>query len=642
MTDLEQAIRRQLPAALFDALPTDSAEYHAKFRTSGKAKAETVLQKLHAAGVDFERTAFFSLGGSFGTEIISVMEQSSISRGVLLEYDPLVAETVHEEKRRLKALGKHLHFVNGDATQQIGACRRTLRSWHEAGLIDTVVCSANAVFHEIPSRSPKFRLNNFLHQMLDGWRRTIFICREPCAPIGFGWNGRVELSIPAISPEVLEELAKEIQRHVHLNGEVVRVAKNWVEMSSVLAIETLVKIFYIKDLRHELQERITELNAESFARELGQHFQQNAVTLLASNSESFEAHYRALKVSAQKRGLAPLPIPVTFCKFFADSGGDAPMRRPVIEVTTIEPPPAVAPAPMLHPAPSRPSPDRRTQRFLRRRCRVMIDGSEKFQRITRSLLSHEYDYQASTVAFFDEWNSLEDDYERTMALGAFYEATGDIETMRDALREVPLRRSKEGALQLYLAIAEEKLDNVPAAQKILQKILSSESRMDIVRAAQFNLSVCYEKQRRYNDVRFADFISDTETVFLDRERRCDKAVAMQLIVSLGTGKQFMYQKELRESLRFLLSRSRTGYVKTLLTRMEYDRTSPPREVVDEILADLTYMDANSRVSILMTLSKYSADDSLDLPARIAALIREWRIPDATVAKWIQPDALRRP
>ena len=54
------------------------------------------------------------------------------------------------------------------------------------------------------------------------------------------------------------------------------------------------------------------------------------------------------------------------------------------------------------------------------------------------------------------------------------------------------------------------------------------------------------------------------------------------------------------------------------------------------------MDANSRVSILMTLSKYSADDSLDLPARIAALIREWRIPDATVAKWIQPDALRRP
>jgi hypothetical protein len=631
MTELEKAIHEHLPVAQLEPIASDPAEYRKAFIASGEAKGEAALRTLRGLNVNFEKCGYFSVGGSFGSEIIWVLEKSAIRHGVLLEYDPAVVEKVIEEVNRLKTIGKCLTFIPGDATQQIDACRRQLDEWRRVGLIDTLVCSAQAILHELPSRSPGFHLAEFLSKVLSDWPRAIFICREPCAPTG--WPSRVELSIPQLPPKLLAALAQVVKRDLRFNG-AIRLVGSFVEMPAALAVETLVKAFYPRNLGHELGECITGIKPSTLALELESQLGRSTVTRQYLNSEGFERNYRRLDVHAHHpKSKAPLLMPITFCRLVADSARSRPAPT-IVDGNEPSVVPGGLAAANSHLGRS-PSPRKaRTYRFLRRRCRVIVSGSKEFLTVMQALLSRKYQQKKAEEMFKSTWSSLSEPYERVMSQAAYLETAGQIEEMLAVLGKPRFEASQESSRLLFQAIGHEKLDKVRRAQQVLRTILASEPRYDILRAAQFNLHVCFEKLHDFWNADFSRFISDKDLVFIDGERMCDKAIAMQLILCLEKGSPFLYGEELTESLEFLVNNSNAGYAKTLLTSIAYHQKEVTPQVIDSILPQLGMMDLNSRVAVLVTLHKYLPEERNDLRGHVAKLIRkESTHRSRATAKW---------
>src|SRR5438034_9519757 len=113
-------------AAIVDGLrrpqeATFTTRYHEKFVASGIEKATKILHQLGAdhPKLDLARCAYFSVGGSDGSEIETVMRNSPIRFGVLLEYDPVVIPTVFTRAENLAEIGKTLKIEIGDATMRM-------------------------------------------------------------------------------------------------------------------------------------------------------------------------------------------------------------------------------------------------------------------------------------------------------------------------------------------------------------------------------------------------------------------------------------------------------------------------------------------------------------------------------------------
>ena len=151
---LADRVKMHLPRARTDPAPKDSSGYHEGFRQSGTDKGKRVVEVLRRLGADPVRCAYVSVGGSYGSEIEYVMEHSAIRKGVLLEYDDRVIDQVFALRTKMAAQGKQLELVIGDANQKKGSVRSHLSPWFDNREVDTVVCSAQAVFHELPTRSP--------------------------------------------------------------------------------------------------------------------------------------------------------------------------------------------------------------------------------------------------------------------------------------------------------------------------------------------------------------------------------------------------------------------------------------------------------------------------------------------------------
>lgn len=605
----------------------DREEYHKQFRASGADKARTSLDILKAREVDLARCAYFSIGGSRGEEIEYIMSNSPIAHGVLLEYDPAVTDTAADLVKQFKTINKTLVYVPGDATQQIGYCRDILETWHTKDVIDTMICSVQAVFHELPRRSPNFHLESFLTAALAGWRRSILVCREPCQPAG--WPKIVQLAVPGVANNVLAELAKDICRHLEFKGDVYAVGQGFVEMPNTLAIETLFKVFYLEDYAHEIEEKVTTIDPFCLIRAIEDQLGQHSVSYQLLDSTSFEKHYREFDVQAREPGSHnQLPIPPTFLRLVGDStqsrGGlvdkqvVAGLRIPHSQ--SVSAPTVIVDFVRQQRGKGQQPSDAHdhgsdmtgtvTIRRLRRRCRMAHEGSEEFRTVVHALLSRKHSHDSAKERFYAAVQSLPGPYERLMAHAAYLESVGAVSDMRSTLTGFVLSGPQESTRLLYEAIAHEKLDEPDLAIINLHTILETEQKHDIVRAAQFNLQVCYEKGQHYNQVRFESFIDDSSVVSIDGERLSDKAVAMHLICCMDTKTPFIYRRQLEESLDYLTTHSKVGYIKTLLTRCAYEGRRVSGDEVDEILAATPLMDANSKIAILTTLLLY-LDSGLD-------------------------------
>jgi len=288
-----------------------SARYHEQFRQSGIDKANEIIAHLsNVPNVDLSRCAYVSIGGSTGAEIAHVMESTPIRQGILLEYDGNVVPIAQEYQRKLKEAGKELLFEIGDATQKIASCGKRLRTWRKRDLIDGVICSAQAVLHELPYRSPNYEINHLLPEIFWDFVPCLFYSREPCRPAG--WPDKVKIEIPGLGSPSLEALANDVAAYRRMSGLAKRAGPNAVIMPADLAVETLFKWFHNKDYRHEIQEQLTWTSPEDYAQIVRNCLEGGEVTFEALVSNGFRQHYvskgvRAFDLKGTQLGL-PLPF----------------------------------------------------------------------------------------------------------------------------------------------------------------------------------------------------------------------------------------------------------------------------------------------------------------------------------------------
>ncbi len=173
MLDLDQRIQRLLGESAVSPLQSLSDRYHSSFHDSGVSKAKEILDTLDREKVDLRRFGYLSIGGSVGSELLHVMENSAIEHGILLEYDNDAAD-IAQENAKTRLPSKFIRVLCGDATQKIEACRRVLTEWREEGRIDGIVCSIQAVLHELPTRSPGFNLGHLIGEALWDWDPCFF------------------------------------------------------------------------------------------------------------------------------------------------------------------------------------------------------------------------------------------------------------------------------------------------------------------------------------------------------------------------------------------------------------------------------------------------------------------------------------
>ena len=161
LPDLESRI-----AALVDGLRhprSFAAACHEQFVNSGEEKANKIIEHLRAnhPPLNLARCAYFSIGGSDGSEIETVMRKTEIGFGVLLEYESDLIPKISHRRAALADLGKTLKPEIGDAMQRIRRCRDQLLDWRKQEKIDGIICSMQAVLHELPYRSANFQIDAF-------------------------------------------------------------------------------------------------------------------------------------------------------------------------------------------------------------------------------------------------------------------------------------------------------------------------------------------------------------------------------------------------------------------------------------------------------------------------------------------------
>ncbi|HEX8211217.1 MAG TPA: tetratricopeptide repeat protein [Longimicrobium sp.] len=311
MTDLNNRIKELLGYSSERPGSDAETQYHVAFNQSGVNKAKEVLAELDTYGARLERLAYLSIGGSTGAEILHVLEQSAVRFGVLLEFDDVAGGIAEERGKTLT--GKTLRVFRGDATQKITACRQLLERWYVDGKIDGIVCSIQAVLHELPTRSPGYDVNHLLGEALWKWDPCYLFCREPCSPRQ--WPERVKLSVAGVDGTLLRALASHVGSMLGIPGEARSSGPDAILVSRDLAVELLFKLFYIRDYAYEIGERVTSVSPERLLAAAAAALKGGIVTPRWQNSDSFERLYREYGVeAADPETNDKLPLPIAYVR----------------------------------------------------------------------------------------------------------------------------------------------------------------------------------------------------------------------------------------------------------------------------------------------------------------------------------------
>ena len=298
-------------------------QYYKDFFQSGVNKGKFIADDLEDLARDrpelkLERCAYLSIGGADGTEIQYVLEHTPMRYGLLQDFSPEIWNTARERQQQLEKVGKKLDVKIGDVSQQITTCKNQLLQWRREGLIDGLVCSAQAVLHELPSRSPGFDIEFVLGEMFWDWNPCLVYCREPCKPEG--WPERIKLSLgtPPAGSEFIEAFANQLKMFVGIDATVRRAGPHHVTLSGELAVEMLTKLFYIRDYGHEIGEQATYWPATLLASKIQQTLEAHGPTMVKHETlttNSFENRYHALGVDARNPDTDQrLPLPKVFVR----------------------------------------------------------------------------------------------------------------------------------------------------------------------------------------------------------------------------------------------------------------------------------------------------------------------------------------
>jgi hypothetical protein len=245
----------------------DETEYQDTFANEGVRKAEYVIDDLRyrASEGEFqlERLAYLCIGGADGSEVAQVLDATAISKAVMIEISDVAVKKARARAEDLEKRGKEFVVLEGDATARLNDALSVAEAWCRQGEVDGLVCSAQGVLHELPSRSKQFDLANFLGAIFkySGWKICAFYSREPSLPDG--WPPNVRIRVPGLDGGHLARMARHVAARCHIQGEATELASDWVALPSVLAVETLHKLIRagsVQRIEYELGEQLTSFD----------------------------------------------------------------------------------------------------------------------------------------------------------------------------------------------------------------------------------------------------------------------------------------------------------------------------------------------------------------------------------------------
>ena len=321
--------------------PTDSYEeekYLAGSRISAVNKGHEVLKRLEALNIDISNYAYISLGGGDGTELYTVVENTKINFGVLLEYDFDSVNRFVQNYIPFKLKNyKRWNDINLDVIEcdlfdknKLATAKKIIHSYKPQGII----VSIHAVLHELSTRSQlkskflkengEINLEEFFREIFEWHKNIIIIVREP--GIAENWNSQqVYISIAEKHREDFLKILEEID-NTHFNGASnqnyeYRKMQNHILCIPDLAIEALTKLFYTKDYQYEKRERVTSVSREKIITAL--QAGEKLYKILQSEpffTGSVQENINAFQVTVTGENNFPLSLPQCFSYTIASSG----------------------------------------------------------------------------------------------------------------------------------------------------------------------------------------------------------------------------------------------------------------------------------------------------------------------------------
>src|ERR1041384_3564645 len=308
MTRLDEDIRNALEALKAPSgSEFDLSQYIQEFRASARGKAQDVFDLLAEDSFPFSglRPIFVSIGGGDGEELDYLLRNTDANRGILVEMGHQLAALARDRNKTLLE-GKTIEVFEGDAKDQITPA---IRFAHEAALKgegDYVAVTCHAVIHELFDRGKEafdplaFFATIFSNVDIPTW----FTYREPGAPEK--WPTSVLLSGDCTAKSLLDLAHAICERHQSLRelSPKPQIVGDSVRLNRTLAIEVLAKLFYLTDLRHEIEERSSSVDHTVLTNTLWLAIGETArtenranITSISSPTQSFIKLWQRYKVN---------------------------------------------------------------------------------------------------------------------------------------------------------------------------------------------------------------------------------------------------------------------------------------------------------------------------------------------------------
>lgn len=292
----------------------DDQEYQETFADEGERKSKYIIEYLErvCAPEELKDFGYISIGGADGSELEYILSNTPINHGVLLEYSDAASNIARKKAEKLKSKDSNLKLdvMQGDALARLSDATEALKKSGKKG----VILSAQAILHELPSRSPlfeKLKFSGILGLVYKGFDHGVFVCREPCEP--FGWPKDIRLKIPGVEADMLTNLCELIRDKLGMKSNITALAGDWVMMDSVLAVESLHKAIRQnppKRFQYELGEQLTSFEPTKVGSEL-RHYLDCTPHVERVTTGGFRKSYIDFSVqaiAAETDEILPLPV----------------------------------------------------------------------------------------------------------------------------------------------------------------------------------------------------------------------------------------------------------------------------------------------------------------------------------------------
>ncbi len=249
--------------------------YDDEFKQEGRKKSQYILDDLQSRenkGVRLEDLIYFSVGGSDGSEVISILENTKIENAIMIEYSNSASDTAKESAKKLKEKYpyKTFHVICGDANDRLDEALNTIKGWQiKNSNLDGLILSCQAVLHELPRRSNNYQHSKFIGKVFRSKKlntKAIYI-REPCFPENWRSYENIFIKIPGVEGTSLENFASHVSEKLDIKSDITRVNDGYLSLSPELAVETLHKLIRknsIQRTSYELEEQLTSFNVKKF------------------------------------------------------------------------------------------------------------------------------------------------------------------------------------------------------------------------------------------------------------------------------------------------------------------------------------------------------------------------------------------